>query len=420
MNSGIIKLSRNTKNAPLSKLSSQTVAFSHYNHISAQLPLDPSTDKIIDGGVKEQAEQCLANLKAIVESTGHVLDDVIKITVYLKDIAHIGAFDEVYTTLFQGYFPTRTMVAVASLPLAGALVQIDAVISNGEGTPPQAPTDLLKVAENTPHAPMSSTSSQSVAFSHYNNVSAQLPVDPATGDLVPGGLEEQTKQCLANIKAILSGIDVPLDDIVKINIYLVDLSDIKTVDSVYKTFFPDAAIARTAGYLPARTVIAAAELPLGALVQIDAVVSHGDGTPPQAIEDRHGIVINAQNTAEAPTDPLSMQTVAFSHYNNISGQLPLDPASGKVVAGSVSEQTEQCMKNIKAILEATGHHMDDVVKMNIYLNNMADVETLNESYTAFFKGELPARTIVGVSANPKDALVQIDAVVSNAEGTPPA
>ena len=64
--------------------------------------------------------------------------------------------------------------------------------------------------------------------------------------------------------------------------------------------------------------------------------------------------------------------------------------------------------------------MDDTVKINIALKNIADVDAVNEVYTTFFKGDLPARTTIGVSAIPMDALVQIDAVVSNCEGTPPA
>jgi reactive intermediate/imine deaminase len=258
-----------------------------------------------------------------------------------------------------------------------------------------------------------------VSFSHYNNLSAQLPIDPKTGRLVVGGVKEQAGQCLKNIKAILESIDVPFDDIVKINIFLKNLSDTEAVNEVYKTFFPDSAIARAVAYVPARTIVAASALPMDALVQIEAVVSHGDGTPPQAIEDRHGIVIWANNTDNAPKCSLSTQTVAFSHYNHLSAQLPLDPKTGELVAGGVKEQAEQCLKNIKAIVESINHVMDDVVKVNIFLKNIEDMDAVDEAYKTFFPGGVPARRTVGVSALPKDALIQIDAVVSNAEGTPP-
>jgi reactive intermediate/imine deaminase len=258
-----------------------------------------------------------------------------------------------------------------------------------------------------------------VAFSHYNNVSAQLPIDPKSGRLVEGGVKEQTKQCLKNIKAILESIDVPMDDIVKINVFLKDLADIDAVNEVYTIFFPDSAIARAVAYMPARTVIAASALPHAALVQVEAVVSHGDGTPPQAVEDRHGLIIEANNTEDAPKSPLSTQTVAFSHYNHLSAQLPVDPKTGKMVAGGVKEQAEQCLKNIKAIVESIDHSLADVVKVNIFLKNIDDIKAVDEVYSTFFPGGLPARRTVGVSSILDDALIQIDVVLGNEEGTPP-
>jgi len=411
MSGDIIKIAKNTENAPKNLGPyTQTVAFSHYNNISAQLPIDPKSGKIVGNDVKEQAKQCLANIKTIIESIDHVMDDAVKITIFLKNISDIDAVDEVYTTFFPSYVPTRTTVAVAALPM-DALVQIEAVVSNGVGTPPQMSCDLIKVARNTENAPKSlGPYTQTVAFSHYNNISAQLPIDPKSGKIVAGGVKEQAGQCLNNIKAILESIDHPMDDIVKITIFLKNISDIDSVNEVYTTFFPS--------YVPARTTVAVSALPMDALVQIEAVVSHGDGTPPQLPEDTRLLVIEARNTENAPKG-LYSQTVAFSHYNHISAQLPLDPKTGEMVAGGVKEQAGQCLKNIKAIIESVDHVMDDVVKINICLENIADIDAVNEVYTTFFPSYLPARTTIGVSAIPMDALVQIDAVVSNCESTPP-
>lgn len=413
-------LARNTEKAPQQALASQTVAFSHYNNLSAQLPIDPTSGKLVAGGVKEQAEQCFKNIEAIVNSIDHVMSDIVRVTIFVQNIKDVDAVDEVQQTFFTTYLPSRTVVAVDALPM-GALVQVEALVSNGEGTIPNAPQagDLIKLTNNTLNAPTSSLSTQTVSFSHYNNLSAQLPIDPKTGRLVVGCVKQQTRQCLKNIKAILESIDVPFDDIVKVTIFLKDLSDIQAVSKVYQTFFPDSAIARTVAYVPARTVVAVADLPMGAAVQIEVVVSHGDGTPPQAIEDRHGLIIEANNTEKAPINPLSTQTVAFSHYNNISAQLPVDVKTGQLVAGGVKEQTEQCLTNIKHIIESVDHVMEDVVKVNIFLKNIEDIDAVDEAYAKFFPTGTPARRIVGVSANPHDALVQIDAIVGNAEGTPP-
>lgn len=411
MSSKIIKNSRNTTNAP-SNLGpfNQSVAFSHYNNISAQLPIDPKSGEIISGDIKEQANQCLKNIKAIVESINHVMDDVVKITIFLKDISDIDAVNEVYKTFFPNYPPTRTVVAVADLPFDGALIQIEALISNGEGTTPQSPCDLIKVARNTESAPKD-LSSQTVAFSHYNNISGQLPIDSKTGIIVAGGVKEQSEQCLNNIKSILESIDHVMDDIVKTTIYLQNISDIEVVNEVCANFFTS--------YVPTRSMVIASALPMNALVQIDSVVSHGDGTPPQLPEDSRSIVIEANSTENAPKVTYA-HSVAFSHYNHISAQLPIDSKTGEIVTRDVKEQANQCLKNIQAIVESIGHDMDDVVKINIQLKNIADLEKVNEIYTTFFKYDLPARTVIGVSAIPMDALVQIDAVVSNCEGTPPA
>ena len=415
-----VVVGRNIEGAPIDPMQSQTVAFSHYNNFSAQLPVDPETGELVEGGVQDQAAQCLDNIEAIACGIDHALSDVVRLTVFVKDVRDIAAVDEVVSAYFPAYVPARTNVVANDLPM-GALVQMEALLSNGEGTIPGAPQagDLVKLTNSTSEAPVSRLSSQTVAFSHYNNVSAQLGIDPKTGRLVEGGAREQTAQCLRNVKAILASIDVPFDDIVKVNVFLKDLGDLDAVNEAYSTFFPDSGIARGAGYVPARTVVEVADLEMGALVQVEAVVSHGDGTPPQEVEARHGLIIEASNTDAAPRDPLATQSVAFSHYNNVSAQLGIDPATGGLVAGGVREQAAQCLRNIKAVIESVGHSMDDAVKVNVFLKDLADMDAVNEAYADFFPEGVPARRFVGVRNLPKDALVQIDAIFGNAEGTPP-
>ena len=413
-------LARNTENAPKIGPCSQTVAFSHYNNLAAQLPIDPKTGQLVSGGVKEQAEQCFSNIKAIVESIEHTMNDIVRITVFVKNIKDLETVDCVYRSFFPTYLPTRTTVAVADLPL-GALVQVEALVTNGVGTIPNEPQagDLVKIVNNTANAPVCPLSSQAVSFSHYSNVSAQLPINPKVGRIVCDNIKGQTAQCLKNIKAILESMDVPFDDIVKTTVFLKDLSDLDVVNEVYTKFFPDSAIARAVNYFPARTIVEVADLPMGALVQVEAVISYGDGTPPQAIEDRHGIIIEANNTVEAPKCPVATQTVAFSHYNHLSMQMPMDVKTGDIVTGGAKEQATQCLKNIKAVIESVDHVMEDIVKVNMYVKNMEDLEAINEAYAAFFPEGTPARRIVGVSNLPKDSLVVMDVVAGNAEGTPP-
>lgn len=356
---------------------------------------------------------CFKNIEAIVNSIDHDLNDVIRLTIFVRDIMDVNAVDKVQAAFFPTYQPARTVMAVNDLP-QDALVMVEALVDNGEGTQsvPQA-GDLLKLTNNTHEAPYDETSTQSVAFSHYNNISLQLPLDPKSGRPILGDVAAQTAQCLKNVKAILSSIDVPFDDIVKVTVLVRDLADMDAVNEAYKTFFPDSGIARAVNYLPARTVVPVADLPLHCDVAIEAVVSHGDGTPPQAIEDRHGLIIEANNTDAAPRCPLSTQTVAFSHYNNISGQIASD------LSADVAGQTEQCLSAIKAIIESVDHSLADIVKVNVYLADLADADAMNEVYLRFFPEGTPARRLVGTGVLPKGARVMIDAIAGNWEGTPP-
>lgn len=413
-----VVVARNTDKAPVSDLYSQTVAFSHYNNLSAQLPIDPATGAIVAGGAAEQAEQCFKNIQAVVESIGHDMNDIIRMSIFLADIMDLNAVEKVQASFFPTYQPARTVVAVDALP-QGALVFIEALVDNGEGTQsvPQA-GDLVKLTNNTHAAPYDAGSTQTVAFSHYNNITMQLPLDPGTGRPILGDVAAQTAQCLRNVKAILTSVDVPFDDIVKVTIFVKNLADASVVDEVYKTFFPDSGIARAVNYLPARTVVPVKDLPYHCDVAVEAVVSHGDGTPPQAIEDRHGLIIEACNTDAAPKCPLATQSVAFSHYNNISAQLPLD-LSGKLIDGTVAEQTAQCLRYVKAIIESVDHAVEDIVKVNVYLADIADLAAMNEAYVAFFGDHKPARKVVGCGELPFGARVMIDAIAGNWEGTPP-
>jgi 2-iminobutanoate/2-iminopropanoate deaminase len=93
-----------------------------------------------------------------------------------------------------------------------------------------------------------------------------------------------------------------------------------------------------------------------------------------------------------------------------SGQIPLDPQTGKIMGQLAAEQTEQCLKNLQAVLHAAGAELKDVVKANVYLTNMSDFQSVNEVYARYFTSFLPARAAVEVSRLPKDVKVEIEAI----------
>lgn len=94
----------------------------------------------------------------------------------------------------------------------------------------------------------------------------------------------------------------------------------------------------------------------------------------------------------------------------VSGQTPLDPTSGALVGENAAEQAEQCLKNLRAVLEASGASLESVVKTTVFLVDMADFAAMNEVYTRYFAQEPPARSCVAVRALPKGSLVEMEAI----------
>ena len=95
-----------------------------------------------------------------------------------------------------------------------------------------------------------------------------------------------------------------------------------------------------------------------------------------------------------------------------SGQVPLDPDSGELVGDSPAEQATRCLQNLKAVCEGAGTSLDNAVRLTIYTTDLAAFPEINEAYGEFFDSDPPARAAVGVSALPKGAMVEIDAVVA--------
>lgn len=95
----------------------------------------------------------------------------------------------------------------------------------------------------------------------------------------------------------------------------------------------------------------------------------------------------------------------------ISGQIPLDPATGEVVEGGFAEQTEQVFKNLAAVIEAAGGTFDQVVKVNAYLTDLANFAIFNETMAKYMNQPYPARAAVGINSLPKGVLVEAEAIL---------
>jgi 2-iminobutanoate/2-iminopropanoate deaminase len=96
----------------------------------------------------------------------------------------------------------------------------------------------------------------------------------------------------------------------------------------------------------------------------------------------------------------------------LAGQIPLDPATGKVVSGTLAEETDRIIENLRAVLSAAGATLANVVKTTVYLTNMADFAAFNEAYARHFTIDPPARTTVAVAALPLGVRVEVEAIAA--------
>ena len=114
--------------------------------------------------------------------------------------------------------------------------------------------------------------------------------------------------------------------------------------------------------------------------------------------------------APAAIGPYSQAIQAEGKTIYVSGQLPVDPATGAFAGEDIQSQTRQSLENIKAILATAGADMSSVVKSTVLLKNIADFGAMNEIYAQYFQQPFPARAAFQVGALPKDALVEIECV----------
>lgn len=104
------------------------------------------------------------------------------------------------------------------------------------------------------------------------------------------------------------------------------------------------------------------------------------------------------------------QAIKANGFVFVSGQIPIDPATGQLIQGTASELTRQVMRNLTSIIESAGATLDNIVKTTIYLKDLSDFEEVNAAYSEFFPNHKPARATVEVARLPKDAKVEIDAI----------
>lgn len=126
--------------------------------------------------------------------------------------------------------------------------------------------------------------------------------------------------------------------------------------------------------------------------------------------------MSPHNIIDTPLAPAAIgpysQAVRCGNLIFFSGQIPLDPASMTIVTGNIEAQTTQVLDNMTAVAIASGGKLNDIVKLTIFLTDLADFATVNETMTRYFNPPFPARSTVQVAALPKGAAIEIEAIMA--------
>jgi len=126
--------------------------------------------------------------------------------------------------------------------------------------------------------------------------------------------------------------------------------------------------------------------------------------PPSVDKSERKVIVTDQ--APAAIGPYS-QAILVGNQLYLAGQIPIDPATGKMVEGGIEAQIRQVMQNLKEVLNAAGFSFNEVVKTEVFLTDLNNYNTLNSIYATYFQASPPARFVVQVNRLPKDALLEI-------------
>ena len=376
------------------------------------VPPEASTNKgfpFYGSEIKQQTRYCLDNLTATLDAAGSSLENVVKAQVFLTDLRHFNAFDEVWREYFPGSPPARTTLEIPMLLGAGPaqLVEIDLI-----GHTNDVPHEAIKSEAPQPLA------NYTEAFRVGNLVFAagQLASDFKTG-VAPearvhpnfpyygSNIKLQTRYILENFKRTLAAARSSLANVVKAQVFLTDLYDFNGFDEVWKEYFPENP--------PPRTTVGVSGL-LGAgpdqLIEID-LIAHTDDTTHTVVRSKGPKPI--ANYSEA----FVVDGLVFA-----AGQIASDYETGvppeartnrgfPFYGSEIKQQTRYILKNLAGTFEAAGSSLGSVFKAQVFMTDLSDFNAFDEVWKEHFTGAPPARTTVATTGLlVKDTLVEIDLI----------
>lgn len=301
----------------------------------------------------QQVEQCLSNVRVIVEGAGLTMAHVVYATLYLKNIAAYEDANRVWTTVFANDLPARAVVGVSKMP-TDTPVEVTVVAVRD-----------LRQKKVVPGGIMAGDRLY-LSGSFGRDKSGSIPQDPA----------KQVQVALDGIAETLKAAGMDFRNVVFVNPYVTDKMPQDTMNKVYAQHFEF-------GNTPARATIKVASLPNGANIEFTGV----------AVRDlAKRRVVRPKNMPQSATASPCVFADDTFYCSAKAGFIP-GPHSG-IYAPTVETQVRQTMRNLLDGLEEAGLTFDNVVATNVYLDDIDDFAKMNKTYAQYFGGAPPTRTTV--------------------------
>jgi reactive intermediate/imine deaminase len=333
-----------------------------YVYISGQGPRSP--EGTLPSTFTAQVRQSLDNVKAIVESAGLTMENIVYTQVYLEDVSKYDELNKVWTEFFPKTPPARAVLGVARIPESA--VQVTAVAVRNL-------SDRRAVSPPNYHA--DGPFSPGMLTHDRLFVSSMQGKDPATGK-VPDDPAAQVDLALDGVEAVVKAAGLDLRNMVFVNPYLTSEVPMRVMNEHYARRFEF-------GNTPARATIEVSSLPSGARIEYTGV----------AVRDlAQRKAVRPKNMPPSPTASPCVFAGDTLYCSAKSGFIP--GPHGGVYASTTPHQVRQTMRNLLDNLEEADMNLDQVVSTNIYLDNLSDLPAFDEVYGQYFGQLLPARTII--------------------------
>jgi enamine deaminase RidA (YjgF/YER057c/UK114 family) len=321
-------------------------------------------DGTVPSGFDSQFRQALDNIKAVVESAGLTLENVVYVQVYLTDMRSYAEMNRVFGEYFPKAPPARSVLGVYALP--DPPIEINAVaVRNLDGRKAVHPANFRKDEPTSP----------GVLTNDRLFISSMEGIDPETGK-IPDDPAAQVDLALDRMQAVVKAAGLELSNVVFVNPYLTSEIPMHVMNERYARRFEF-------GNTPARATIQVSSLPGGAHIEYTGV----------AVRDlQQRKAVRPKNMPPSPTASPCVFAGETLYCSAKSGFIP--GPHGGVYATTTPHQARQTMRNLLDNLEEAGMDFSQVVATNVYLDNLSDASTFNEVYGQYFGPIVPASTMV--------------------------